>query len=333
MNIDKNILEWLDLIPNKIVLWNVLDKKLSDLYNKQTILNSIIIFDIEFLKFLKNKEQLHTIHEMGGIILQKYNNEWYLISIFHLNLKPLSTDLTKLYLLHSDYNSLSDENIKKLIKLEKKLLIHPNLINKENLSNKKIIDIINKKKISKIYNLNINKLIQIKEQDYKKFIKTIKKVVFYLNGNDLQNHPKEFNLFKKMMNIVLNDKESNNRLVKDDSIFINLTNKLFSNSYLIIKGLEDIKSLVIHSKLLNLKPIEFKNYFDISIYNNILHNKCDSAELKKNYDCLEELHLTHDYDGYLEIIKKLTKLKAHNPLVDAYMTWIIYNIFLVKKIT
>jgi hypothetical protein len=61
-------------------------------------------------------------------------------------------------------------------------------------------------------------------------------------------------------------------------------------------------------------------------YNTILFEKCQSAELEKNFICLDKLGLTKPFLKY-NIIDS-TKMKAHNPLVDAYYTWIIFNIYL-----
>jgi 2-polyprenyl-3-methyl-5-hydroxy-6-metoxy-1,4-benzoquinol methylase len=104
--------------------------------------------------------------------------------------------------------------------------------------------------------------------------------------------------------------------------------KLFSKSYLIVKGVEDIKALKNHTILLNEEPVILTNYFDIAIYNEQLFKKCNSAELEKTFICLEKLNKTQLYNDYYQHIKTFTNLKAHNPLVDAYYTWVIFNIYL-----
>ena len=73
-------------------------------------------------------------------------------------------------------------------------------------------------------------------------------------------------------------------------------------------------------------------YFDIAQHNKILFDKCDSAELEKTYLCLQKMNLTQKYNKYSDIINKFTKMKAHNPLTDAYYTWVIFNIFQLKKV-
>ena len=81
--------------------------------------------------------------------------------------------------------------------------------------------------------------------------------------------------------------------------------------------------------ILNIKSYDYSsfNYFDIAQYNNVLFKNCDSAELEKSYICLEKANLTQKYNQYFDIIKKFTNNKAHNPLIDAYYTWIIFNIY------
>lgn len=325
--------DWINLIPNKLSLSIKINKNLNEFYNKLNY-QYIIIFDVEFLKFKINSKQIQTIHEMGGIILVKENNNWYLKYIFHLNMPLLQNDLNNLYLLTSTYNTLTDENTKKVKELENELLIHPKLIDKQNLSNESTIQIIKKNKLSKIYlnNKKIKKLLQTKKKNYDKFIKELGRIKHLVYGNDLINFKKEHKLFLEIINIILNDSTAMNRTIQKPYEFIKLTNELFSKSFLIIKGIEDIKALKNHSILLNLKPQTNLKYFDISKFNNTLFTKCNSAELEKTFICLEKMNLTQTYNEYYEIVKTFTKEKAHNPLVDSYYTWIIYNIFLENKI-
>ncbi len=74
------------------------------------------------------------------------------------------------------------------------------------------------------------------------------------------------------------------------------------------------------------------NFFDISIYNEILFNKCNSAKLEDTYLCLYNMNLLDDYNKYYNIINKFNEMKAHNPLVDAYYTFIIFIVFKLNKI-
>jgi len=313
--------EWLSFIPLKKIINIGLNNKLTEIYNKKTKLNYIISFDVEFIRYLIKNEQKQNIHEMGGIILIKKNNKWYLYCIFHFNLKPLITNINQYYFLKSLYNTVSDKTNKKLIKIENKILPENNINNFEKMN------------ITKIYlsKTKINKLVLLRCTDNEKLEKKLGKIKHMIKGSDLIKYP-EYDLFKKSIYLINNDKEVLKRQINYQNKFINLTNLLFSKSLLIVKGKEDINALKNHTLMLNEKYIELNNIVDIAEYNDILHKKCNSAELEKTYYCLSNLNFTNDYKSYLKIIKDFTNLKAHNPLVDAYYTWIIYNIFLLNKI-
>jgi len=287
----------LDLWTSHIYKKKKLSIKLSDELNiayQQIKLNTIIIFDIEFIRLHRNNDQMQTINEMAGIILQKKGNSWYITLLFHFNLPPQHKNINELYLMMTKYNTLSTKTTEKNIKLENELLKY---FIPENAGPK------------------------------------IKKLCFKINGYKLKKNKKQHSLFTQIINNIFNDKKYKKRLIKDDVEFMKLTNVLFNKSYLIVKGQEDFKALNNHMQLLNIKPLSFDNYFDIAIYNNFLFQKCQSAELSKSYVCLEELHLTQAFNEYASVIEKFTgDFKAHNPLVDSYMTWIIYNIFILKKI-
>lgn len=327
-------LKWKNMIPNKKEVFVKLDTQLSDIYNTKTKLNYIISFDVEFLNFKNNNIQIASVHELGGIVLNKINNEWYIICIFHVNLKPLCSDLNKLYLLTTTYNSLDTKNEKKIKKLEKKLFIHSKI--KNTMSNSEIINIINSSNLSKIYlsKNKIKKLLELKNINFDKFIKKLSKIVYVINGHDLLKYKKEYDIFKKIINGILNDKQVKKRQIEQTEDFLKLTNILFDNSFLIVKTTGDIKAIKTHSQYLNIVPNELNKYFDIAIYNNFLFKKCNSAELKQNYDCLNKLNLTKQFYIYLKLIEDFTdnNIVAHNPLVDAYFTWIIYNVFLLNKL-
>jgi hypothetical protein len=172
----------------------------------------------------------------------------------------------------------------------------------------------------------------LNELDYEIIRKRINKLNFFIKGYDLIKYPKEYNLFKTNIHLILNDKDVKNREIDDSKKFIYLTNKIFSSSYLIVKGEEDIKSLKNHSILLKENYNQSLKYFDIAQHNKILFDKCDSAELEKTYICLQKMNLTQKYNKYSDIINKFIKMKAHNPLTDAYYTWVIFNIFQLKKV-
>jgi len=307
--------EWINFIPNKKLINIKLDDELSKKYNKLTQLNYIISFDVEFLKYSIDNRQIQSIHELGGLLLEK-RETWYLMYIFHFNLIPIYKNIKQYYLLTSSYNTISENTLKKVIEIEKELL-------PENII--KSPDDINKLKTNKIIKRYLSRK-TFNNPDFIFLKKKISKIKHQIKGDDLNG--REYELFKKSIELILNDSDSLSRQIKEyDQIkFLNLTNKFFSNSYLIVKGLEDIKALKNHLLLLNQNSKRLVNYFDIACYNKMLFKKCNSAELEKTYLCLENLNLTNKYDQFKQIIIMFTKMKPHNPLIDAYYTWIIFNI-------
>lgn len=307
--------EWINLIPNKKLINIKLDDELSKKYNKLTQLNYIISFDVEFLKYSIDNRQIQTIHELGGLLLEK-KETWYLMYIFHFNLIPIYKNIKQYYLLTSSYNTVSENTLKKIIEIEKELLPE-NIIKSPN-----DVHILKTNKIIKKY---LSRKI-INNPDFNLIKKKISKIKYQIKGYDLNG--REYELFKKSIELILNDPDSLSRQINENYQikFIKLTNKLFSKSYLVIKGLEDIKALKNHSLLLNQNSKKLVNYFDIARYNEMLFKKCNSAELEKTYLCLEKLNLTNKYDQFKQMIMMFTKMKPHNPLVDAYYTWIIFNI-------
>lgn len=310
---------WLDLILNKKTYQIKLDDNIKNKFNKLTFLKYIISFDVEFIRYVIEYKQIQTINEMGGIIFIRINNEWYLHAIFHLNLIPIIENINQYYLLTSNYNTITEKTYNKVINNEK-LLLPEYKINENNykeiLLNDPIINLYIKPK-------EINLLLK---KDYKIIKKKVEQIKFMIKGNDLLNLPNKYNLFIKNINLILNDKKVKKRQVTKTNDFIKLTNKLFSISFLIVKGIEDIKALKNHTILLKQKYILLTNFFDIAIYNKLLFNKCNSAKLEETYFCLKKMNLLNNYEKYNKIINKFTEFKAHNPLVDAYYTFIIFMI-------
>ena len=297
----KILLDWLDLIPIKKILNIKLSEKLSETYNKITRLNYIISFDIEFLRYFINYKDIQTIHEMGGLVFCKQNDEWYLYCLFHLNLIPLFNNIKKYYLLLSMTNTVSEDTYNKLLENEKQLLpeFNPKSI------------------LTKIYKSN-----------------KIDKIKFMIKAINLEKYKKEYELFKENIYLILNDRLVKKREINKDlqKIFIKFTNILFSNSYLIIKGLEDLKALKNHTLQLQEKYIKITNYYDIAIHNDYLHKICNSAKLENTYFCVEKRNLIKPYFNFLNNLENFTEIKAHNPLIDAYYTWIIFNIFILGEL-
>ena len=317
---ENNLLNnWLDLISNKKIYQIKLDDNIINKFNKLTLLKYIISFDIEFIRYVIKYKQVQTINEMGGIVFLKINNEWYLHAIFHLNLVPIIKNINQYYLLTSNYNTISKTTFNKVINNEK-LLLPEYKINENNYKK-----ILLKDPIINLY-IKPKEIKLLLKKDYEIIKKKVEKIKFMIKGNDLVNLPNEYNIFIKNINLILNDKKVKKRQIIKTNEFIKLTNKLFSISFLIVKGLEDIKALKNHTILLQQKYILLTNFFDIAIYNELLFNKCNSAKLEETYFCLEKMNLINDYEKYYNIINKFIEFKAHNPLVDSYYTFIIFMI-------
>jgi hypothetical protein len=226
---------------------------------------------------------------------------------------PLITNLKQYYLLTSNYNTITNETLAKVIEIEKKLLpeyitdiklLKKNVIIRRYLSNRKIKTLVN--------DIDINK--------------KLSKIKYMIKGSDLKKN--EYELFTKSIKLILSDPDVLKRQIKSEnqSMFIKLTNLLFSKSYLIVKGEEDLKALKNHTLMLNENSIKLQFFFDIATYNNLFLKKCNSAQLENTYECLKKLNFVQKYDFYLKIIENFTEVKAHNPLVDAYYTLVIFNI-------
>jgi hypothetical protein len=350
--IDYDLYMWLQMIPNKHIFFDKLDKELCVAYSNITDKNYIISFDIEFLNYINNKKKyekyttntfrntkaLKIIREMGGIVFSKYENDWYLIAFFHFNIDT-KINKSKIFLLTHEYSTINDDTINKVIKLEEKLLPHYKYINQNTYDN---LFLKSKKEIfHELYSNNLIKLFiskkkinnLINENNYNKFIKTLKKITFLINGYILEknNLLDELNSFNKINELILNDEAHNTRYIDKLHLtgFLKLLNKIFLNSYLITKGIEDFKAIKNHSILFNINiDASLYSYYDIAKHNEKIFNLCKTAELKSSFDCLTTKKLTDKYYIFYEKLKKFIKIKAHNPLVDALFTLILFNIFI-----
>ena len=325
--IDNNIYNLLKNITDKNILFTLVNDNLQYLYSNLTNKNYIFIFDIEFINYLIDKINYNYIFEIGGIIIHKYNNKWYIIAFFNYNIKPIYVD-NNMYLLNSEYSTISNETYNKIKKYEFKLLPHniytdiKNINIDELFKNKLVNKFLSKDKIYKLY----------KDKNYKKIHKELKQIIFKINGNNLLNNKLkyEFNLYNKINNLILNDPDINNRYVDKIKNNLILLKKIIINGYSIVKGTEDFKAITNTFNIYNIKQIQFIDYFDIAKFNKELYELCNSAELKNTFDCLMQKKLiSYNDDIYLEL-KKYKYIKAHNPLVDSFMTLIIFNYYFTK---
>ena len=323
--IDIDIYNFLKTINDKNIFFDILNDKLQKLYDNITTKNYIISFDIEFLRYNYDKININYIFEIGGIIIHKYKNKWYLISFFHYNIKPhlINDDM---FIQNSEYCTISNETYNKVKKLENKLL--PHLIYKRIDLNEIIInDLMNNNLINLL--LSKNKLINIiNNNNYDKFIKELKKILFKINGNFLKkNHLNyEYYLYNEINNLIFNDKDINYRYIKNIKKNLLLLKKIINNGYSIVKGIEDFNVIKNHLNLFNIDfNINDNYYYDIAKYNNELYNICNSAELKKSFICLINKKIIDENDDIYIKLKNNIYMKAHNPLVDSLMTLIIFN--------
>ena len=359
---DYDLIELTKIISNKILVWQKLPEVITKWYSKEK--KYILSFDIEFQNILENKFTTETvnylnrssykfyraINELGAIILGNYNDSWYIIMLFYVNMPILTDNYDKLFLLHSEYSGVSKKNNKNIIKLESKLLNYDKI-------NKIVDNSVNMKDISadkknKIYNLLIsNNLFRIlmtgkrikelldKDITFKRFYKHIKSIQFIINGVILKKLKlyDEYRIYKKINRYILSDKNVKARLVSDPKRFLQLFIQLLNKSFIIVKG--DLDLIAIKNHCRNNFNIKKLTIFDIATYNDKFHKLCNSAELAQNIQCLHDLDVIKKFYSDLLLpynylqnnIYNLGHSKAHNPLTDAFFTWVIYTIISDKK--
>jgi hypothetical protein len=129
-------------------------------------------------------------------------------------------------------------------------------------------------------------------------------------------------LFKKAINIYKNDSNINkhhktNRWIKQ---FL----KIYSNSTIIVKGSEDIKSLKNICNILDYEYLEPKHIIDISLFNKKSKNMCGSAKLFDSFNCIYN-KLPYEIKQFLPYLEVK---EAHDPRTDASMTLIVAMYFM-----
>lgn len=105
--------------------------------------------------------------------------------------------------------------------------------------------------------------------------------------------------------------------------------KDYSDSIIIVKGTGDIECIQYACKLNNLTYSPPKGIYDIALWNKKSHRLCGTAKLEGTYKCIE-----HDFNDEIKEFAKLVPIeKAHNPLTDASMTFLValYMIQIKKK--
>lgn len=356
--VEHNIKKLANLIPNKILLWHEVDINISMYY--KTDKKYIFAFDAEFQNVIIKKTKgfkaekgyynfsfIRAINELGGMLFYKYYNKWYWIMAFYINLPFLSDNIDDIFLLHSEYSDVSKKNKSKLLKLENKLFVYnvlddliktetmkelteeeKNKITKLLISNKLIKKFFSKGRIKKLLNKDITK---------KRFIKYLKSIQFNIHGKLLKKMHlhKEYNIYRSIMKLIIYDKQVRLRTIKKVKKFLNCISILFNDSLLIIKGDLDIIAFKNHAKYYGLELKNKYKTYDIALHNEEFHKLCNSAELKEDYDCLVRFNkdnFVEKYKYYLDKLSEFIHYKAHNPLVDGYLTWVIFNTVINKKL-
>jgi hypothetical protein len=95
--------------------------------------------------------------------------------------------------------------------------------------------------------------------------------------------------------------------------------KKFKESTVIVKGKEDIEALQNACKYYNITYSPPSHVVDIAYFNKKSIKTCGSAKLKDTFDCLKP---SFDKET-VEIAKHLVVEKAHDPVSDAHMTFLI----------
>lgn len=191
-----------------------------------------------------------------------------------------------------------------------------------------LIDLLENKHVS-IYDILIEQLII-------KIHKILKEILYMMPIN---KYPKtQQKLFYKIMQIYKTDVNIQKILIPttQHNIFIEKFNDFIYNSNVIniVKGIADIQAVHNCNILFNEVEKRFilpKMIIDISMYNEEIYKMCSSAKLYESYTCLMNRNKDNYNTAYhTTILNNIYKyynkelLKAHNPLMDAFYTIIVF---------
>ncbi|ARF08134.1 hypothetical protein Catovirus_1_184 [Catovirus CTV1] len=325
--------------------WLVIDRKDVTLYDSLDAISSrknvLIALDTEFQSvFLEingltsNKGKTSLVRELGMMFFIKVNYEWILIGSMLLNFPSLflnnliNTEYMNLNL--PDYLTVSDETLEEI---------------KNRIQNMKIIKTYNnlKKQIEEIKNMNI-------DQDQKRMILNNK----FKELNNINTHEIVFNglddidkqLFTEVQNLYWNDYLVKKRTLDENEIkiFLDTLNKVISKSCIIVKSNMDLLVLnnsvkfFLNPQINILIDNTFMNplgkIYDIDVFMGIFarrtrgtkgDNIFTGSSLKDMFNTSynNSLSVLHS-DSKLNVINKIfNKVKSHNPLSDAYMTFYV----------
>lgn len=288
----------------------------------------LIFLDIEFQNFIEKGVQKPYILELGIIIFEK--GKLYPILVEHVNFPLFVSDNVRL--LGTEYCSVSQATENKMLEIQNKFIIKPVLDDVK--SKKKLITFIPHREVKDLLREAIEKNDQSILDINKDLIeKQAAKAMFNMYYNRI---PKEYQLlFKVYMNLYENDVEVKKR-VKDPKKYLDNLIKYFSDGLVVHKETTDLQAF--DNDITYYKTeLRIINNFDIAVFNRTLVTKVISPSLHNTYMYLyDEKIKTNDeilkfHDHILEVVKRrIGKYKAHNPLVDAFMTIFVFLLMLNK---
>jgi len=290
---------------------------LDNLYTQKYL----IFLDIEFQNFQPKQQQIHHIQELGILVFERGKEDPILVEHVNFPILPINN----MRLMGVEYSNVTEKTEKEMEKIQQEFTISPSL---DDLKTKeKLIKFIPDKNIRNILKDSIktsnNALLDASNEQINK---RAKKAMFNYFYNRLPNEYKT--LFTKQVNLYKNDTNVIKRLV-DPKEYLNRLNNYFKNGLLVHKEGTDLEALRNDFNYYKING-SVNNKFDIAIYNRFferlnaasLHNSylhLYEDKIKKNQDILKY------HDKLIEIInKKMPKFRAHNPLVDAFMTIFVF---------
>jgi len=287
----------------------------------------LIFLDVEFQNFFEKGVQKPYILELGIIIFEK--GKLYPILVDHVNFPLFVSDNVRL--LGTEYCSASQITENKMLEIQHKFIIKPIL---DDVKSKiKLITFIPHREVKDLLREAIEKNDQSILDTNKDLIeKHAPKAMFNMYYNRI---PKEYQLlFKVYMNLYENDVDVKKRVKEDPKKYLDNLIKYFNDGLVVHKETTDLQAFDNDTKYYKT-DLRIKNNFDIAVFNRTLGSKVVSPSLHNTYVYLydekiktnDEILKFHDY--ILEMVKRrIGKYKAHNPLVDAFMSIFVFLLML-----
>jgi len=302
----------LSLVNKKnIKLIKLNDSQLNNSLNMICFRDIILAYDIEFQNYIYNKPNYiinNTIlfnnimlpRELGILIFIKdyQTKEWYYITDILINF-PIYKQIKKISLITSKYSTITDKNIKMMEKNE--------LIFMDDF----------------FIELYLTKLNRLDKLDY--FLNNKQQMLFEIVYDLLPNNYKKY--FIKQLNIYTNDSLVKKRILsKNKSIqFMKLFSSLLKYSVCVVKGSNDINSLINLCQIYNIDSTNFKQIikYDIEIFNGLSKKLYGDAKLYTTFSNLKNSQYYINNLHELQFIFDSISNKEHNPVFDSIMTLII----------